>query len=89
MIEKHVRENDTPYPILTDKGGQVAEEYGIGVRRTIVPALRCLLAPTPILVDRSGTVLYTNYTCGYIEEPDNREPLAVLDNLVEERLPTA
>ena len=87
LIAKHVRENKPPYPILTDKGGLVAEQYGIGVRRTILPTLSCFFTPTVLLVDRAGAVRYTNYTRSYIREPDNREPLSVLELLAAERVP--
>jgi len=84
MIAKHVRDFAPPYPILTDKGGQVAQLYGICVRRTVLPALSCVFTPAIFLVDRSGTVRYANYTQSYIREPDNGEPLAVLDRLAVE-----
>lgn len=88
MIGKHMRECAPPYAILSDKGGRVAVQYGICVRRTILPALSCVLTPTLFLIDRAGTVRYTNYTRSYVREPDDREPLAVLDDMAGEGLPT-
>ncbi len=72
MIARYVRANQTPYPILTDKGGVVAGHY-MQVKRYFK-----IGAPTMILVDQQGKVAYTHYGTSLIEEPDNREPLAVL-----------
>ncbi len=78
MIEKYVVTNAVPYPILTDKNGLVASRYGVNIRNTILPGMRQLFKPSVFLVDRSGIIRYSNYLKSYIQEPDNREPLAVL-----------
>jgi peroxiredoxin len=75
MIARHVQQNNPPYPILSDKGTQVAEQYGIDTRRTV---LITAFTPTVILVNQTGKVCYTNYQTSYIKEPNNNEPLAVL-----------
>jgi peroxiredoxin len=75
MIEKHVQENKPPYRIVSDKGGTVAKQYGIEPKS--LPFLTAF-KPAVFLVDKSGTLLYTNYTSSYVAEPDNRQPLAVL-----------
>ena len=72
MIEKYIRENEIPYPILTDKGSQVAAQY--------FQIKRFFLAGTPsvFLVDKRGQIMYAHYARSLTAEPDNREPLAVL-----------
>ncbi len=75
MIAKHVQEHKPPYRILSDKGAEVARQYGAQPKN--LPFLSAF-RPTVFLVDKAGKILYTNYTGSYIAEPDNREPLAVL-----------
>jgi peroxiredoxin len=76
MIERFVREHHIPYPILTDKGSVVAAQYGIKIKKAVwVTALK----PCVFLVDQAGKIRYFNYLKSYIQEPDNREPLAVLE----------
>lgn len=75
MIEKHVRSKATPYPILSDRGAKVAQQYGIETKRTV---LITAFTPSVFLVDQTGTIRYTNYSTSYIKEPDNHEPLTVL-----------
>jgi len=72
MIERFVRANDIPYPILTDKGGEIGETY-FQVKHFIKFGV-----PSVFLVDRSGRIVYAHYARSLISEPDNREPLAVL-----------
>ncbi len=81
MIARHVSDNGTPYPILSDKGAAVAKLYQIDARRTLLPSVT-VFTPTVLLVDRSGSIRYTNYTTSYIKEPDNNEPLAELARMV-------
>jgi peroxiredoxin len=78
LIEKHIKVNATPYPILSDKGAKVAAQYFIDTRR----AVRLdFFPPSVFLVDQMGKILYTDYLTSYIMEPDNQEPLAVLTQL--------
>ena len=79
MIERHVRDNATPYPILSDKGSRVAEQYAI--ERINAVAFTALM-PSVFLIDQSGRIIYSNYLNSYIKEPDNHEPLALLANRV-------
>jgi len=76
MIEKHVNENKPPYPILSDKGSKVAAQY-FQVKKFFVAG-----TPTVFLVNKKGRVLYAHYATSIIEEPDNKEPLAVLKGAV-------
>jgi peroxiredoxin len=78
MIGRHVIHNETPYPILSDKGAKVAAQYAIDVKQAI---LLKAFTPTVFLVDTSGVIRYASYGTSYIKEPDNREPLAVLAQL--------
>ena len=78
MIERYVTANSIPYPILTDKNGLAAAQYGIAIRKTILPGVRQLFKPSVFLVDKNGVIRYRNYLKSYIQEPDNAEPLAVL-----------
>jgi peroxiredoxin len=81
MIARYAGSNATPYPILSDKGAKVAEGYGIGTRQG--PLIRiATFKPGVFLVDTTGRIVYINYLTSYIKEPDNREPLAVLAELV-------
>lgn len=75
MIGRYLASNPTPYPILTDKGAKVAEQY------FQVKHLFALGTPTVIIVDRSGKIAYTHYANSLIEEPGTEEPLAVLAGL--------
>jgi peroxiredoxin len=77
MISRYTNGNAIPYPILTDKGSQVAARY--------FQIKKFLLAGTPsvFLVDRLGKIRYAHYATSLIAEPDNQEPLAVLAGLTE------
>jgi peroxiredoxin len=66
-----------PYPILCDKGAKVAREYQIKTRQVLITTF----TPTVLLVDRTGCIRYSNYQTSYIQEPDNREALAVLEEM--------
>lgn len=80
MIEKYVVENDTPYPILSDKGSEVTEQYGIQAKR--IPLVNFThFKPGVFLVDTTGRIIFTNYLASYIKEPDNEQPLAMLAGL--------
>ena len=73
MIARHVERHPTPYPILSDKGSAVAGQY-LQVKRFFA-----LGTPSVFLVDRGGRIRYAHYASSLIAEPDNREPLAVLE----------
>jgi len=72
MISLFQRVNAIPYPILTDKGARVGEMY-FQVKHFK------LGVPSVFLVDQSGQILYAHYAHSLVSEPDNREPLAVLN----------
>jgi len=76
MIEKYVNENKPPYPILSDKGSKVAAQY-FQVKKFFLVG-----TPTVFLVNKKGRVLYAHYATSIIEEPDNKESLAVLKGAV-------
>mgnify|MGYP001769635351 CR=1 FL=1 len=78
MIRRFVDITRTPYPIWSDKGAKVAAQYGIDTRQLV---LLQAFAPTVMVVDPSGVLRYTSYGSSYIQEPDNRDPLAVLGQL--------
>jgi peroxiredoxin len=72
MIQWHINKFDPPYLILSDKGSQVASQY-FQIKRFFLAG-----TPTVCLVNQSGQICYAHYARSLIEEPDNREPLAVL-----------
>lgn len=78
MIARHVSRHAPPYPILSDKGSQVAGQYAIHTRQAFVLTT---MTPTVFLIDTRGIIRYTRYGTSYIEEPDNGEPLAVLAHM--------
>ena len=80
MIEKYVEENHPPYPILSDKGARVTEQYGIAIRQALFLKV-ALFKPSVFLIDQQGNIVYTHYLTSYIKEPDNQEPLAALSQM--------
>ena len=74
-IERYLRANPMPYPILTDKRAEVAGQY------LQIKQFFSLGTPCVFLVDRSGYIRYTHYAKSMIQEPDNRKALAVLESL--------
>lgn len=78
MIRRFVDVTRTPYPIWSDKGAKVAAQYGIDTRQLV---LLQAFTPTVLLVDLNGVIRYASYGSSYTQEPDNREPLAVLGQL--------
>ena len=78
MIKRYRATHVTPYPVLTDRGAKVMKQYGIELHRFVVMTA---LPPTVLLVDRAGKIRYTNYQRSYVLEPDNNEPLAVLEGM--------
>ncbi len=79
-IEKHVTENATPYPVLSDKGAKVAAQYLVETKRA---AVFTFFTPSVFLVDTTGRIQYASYADSYLDEPDNHQPLAVLAGLGE------
>ena len=79
MIERHVNHFKTPYPILTDKGSNVAAQY------FQVKKLFAFGTPTVFLVNQEGKIIYTLYANSLLAEPDNNEPLELLSNLLEKQ----
>lgn len=73
MVSLFRRAKAIPYPILTDKSSCVGELY------FQVKHFFKLGVPSVFLVDQSGQILYVHYAHSLISEPDNREPLAVLN----------
>ena len=78
MIARYIHSNNPPYPILSDKGARVAEQYHIDTKHILRLSA---FTPTVLLVDRTGMIRYTNYQTSYVQEPDNNEPLSVLAHM--------
>jgi peroxiredoxin len=77
-ILKFRSENGMPFLILSDKGGKVAERFGIRTHRLgFIPSF-ALYTPGVFVVDRAGFIRYANYEKSYLSEPDNQKPLAQL-----------
>ncbi len=74
MIERYIRQNDPPYLILSDKGSKVAEKY------LQVKQFFAFGTPSVFLVDQNGKIIYAHYSASLLEEPDNQEPLLILQN---------
>ena len=53
MIERYVRANAIPYPILSDRGSVVAGQYGINLRNAVVITA---MKPTVLLVFNLGFI---------------------------------
>ena len=77
LIERHINKYKTPYPILSDKGSKVAAQY-FQIKQFFLVG-----TPTVFLVDKTGTIRYVHYATSLIEEPDNKEPLAVLKDMMD------
>ncbi|MBN2256376.1 MAG: redoxin domain-containing protein [Anaerolineaceae bacterium] len=75
MIERYLKSNPTPYPILTDKGAKVAGQY------LQIKQFFSLGTPSVFLVDKAGKIRYVFYGKLMIDEPDNREALGVLTGM--------
>lgn len=75
MIERYIQKDQTPYPILMDKGLKVAAQY------FQVKKLFLIGTPSVFLVNQHGKIGYVYYAKSPIEEPDNQEPLSILRNL--------
>jgi peroxiredoxin len=55
MIKRYLQHNPMPYPILTDKGSQVAAQY-FQVKRFFV-----IGTPTVFVVNQQGKIAYAHY----------------------------
>ena len=77
MIRRFLIKHPTPYPILTDKGSQVAKQYFQDQK------FFSLGTPTVVLVAKGGSIAYTHYANSLIAEPDNDEPLALLTEMAQ------
>ncbi len=75
MINRYLAKHPTPYTILSDKGSRVAKMYFQEQK------FFSLGTPTVILIGRGGKIAFTHYADSLIEEPDNLEPLAVLETM--------
>jgi peroxiredoxin len=75
MINRYLKNHPILYPILIDKGSQVAAQY-FQVKRFFV-----IGTPTVFVVDQQGKIAYAHYADSVIEEPGNHKPLAVLAKL--------
>ncbi len=75
MIERHINEFHPSYSVLMDSGSKVASRY-LQIKKFFKMG-----TPTVFLVDQAGVIRYTHYAASMTDEPDNREPLAVLANL--------
>jgi peroxiredoxin len=75
MSKRYLKNNPMPYPILTDKGSQVAAQY-FQVKRFFL-----IGTPTVFVVDQQGKIAYAHYAKSPIEEPGSQEPLGVLAQL--------
>ena len=75
MSKRYLKNNPMPYPILTDKGSQVAAQY-FQVKRFFAVG-----TPTVFVVDQLGKIAYAHYANSVIAEPGNQEPLVVLAKL--------
>jgi peroxiredoxin len=81
MIEKYIRNHQNPYLILSDQGGNAAEQYSVQRRRSVPLTKIKIFTPSVFLVDRTGKIIYANYSTSYTSEPDNTQPLAILAGL--------
>lgn len=75
MIGWYVREHQNPYPILSDPGAKAAAQYALATKR--IPGLP-IFAPGVFLIDSAGKIRYAHYARSAKSEPDNQQPLAIL-----------
>lgn len=73
LIRHYHNSTPVPYLILSDKGSAVAKQY-FQVRKFLI-----IGSPMVFLVQKGGKIVYTHYANSVIEEPDNKEPLAILE----------
>ena len=75
MVNRYVEKYTPPYPVLTDKGSKVAAQY-FQIQRFF-----SLGTPMVFVVDHQRKVHYSFYAKSFLQEPDNREVLTVLQNM--------
>jgi peroxiredoxin len=75
MIARFRGNHEIPYPILSDRGSRVGEQY------FQVKHFFKLGTPTVFVVDQAGRIRYAHYAASLLAEPDNEAPLAVLAQL--------
>lgn len=75
MINRYLKNNPTPFNILTDKKSQIAKQY------FQIKQFFTIGTPTVFVIDQEGKIAYTLYADSAIEEPCNEEPLRVLAEL--------
>lgn len=76
MIERHIKQFNTLYRIMIDKGSKIAAQY-FQIRKFFAFG-----TPTVFLVNQDGEIIYAHYANSLLAEPDNNEPLKLLVNLV-------
>ena len=76
MINRYLKNNPTPYIILSDKGSKVAAKY------FQIKQFFAIGTPSVFIVDQRGKIVYTHYAKSVKEVPVSDEPLAVLNELV-------
>ena len=77
-FQEYWRKEDLPFVGLADPSHRVAGRYGQEVK-----LLRAGRMPALLVVDKAGRVAYTHYGGSMADIPDNREILALLDELNE------
>jgi peroxiredoxin len=75
-IERYLLAHPLPYPVLSDKGNLVAQQYGINTHQARFLAL---FTRTTFLIGRERRVRCAEYDVSYLTDPDNCALLAVLD----------
>ena len=73
-IERYLAAHPLPYPVLSDKGNLVAQQYGINTHQARFLAL---FTRTTFLVDRERRVRCAEYDVSYLNNPDNCAVLAI------------
>ena len=76
LINRYLKNNPTPYIILTDKGSKVAAHY------FQIKQFFAVGTPSVFILNQKGKILYTDYSTSIKDEPGSDNPLAVLTELV-------
>lgn len=74
-LAKYVAAHPTPFPILSDPGARVAEQYGI---ETIHAPFLTFFIGSMFVVDRGGRIRFADYNVPLVARPDDNRALAVL-----------
>jgi peroxiredoxin len=75
MINLFLKRHPTPYPILSDKGSIVADQY-FQVKKFLL-----IGTPSVFIVQKGGKIAYTHYADSLIAKPGLAEPLAILSQI--------